>query len=93
MINNFTNFVLLNIGNKEEEMRKKVIAGNWKMNKDLYQSQKLVSEIINGLGKGTKVDVIVCPAFTSLSEVSSLLKGTQIKLGAQNMYCDRLRKV
>ena len=88
MINNFTNFVLLNIGNKEEEMRKKVIAGNWKMNKDLYQSQKLVSEIINGLGKGTKVDVIVCPAFTSLSEVSSLLKGTQIKLGAQNMYCE-----
>jgi triosephosphate isomerase len=67
-------------------MRKKVIAGNWKMNKDLHQSQKLVSEIINGLGKDTKADVIVCPPFTSLSEVSSLLKGTQIKLGAQNMY-------
>jgi triosephosphate isomerase len=67
-------------------MRKKVIAGNWKMNNDLHQSQKLVSEIINGLGKDTKADVIVCPPFTSLSEVSSLLKGTQIKLGAQNMY-------
>ena len=67
-------------------MRKKVIAGNWKMNMDLHQSQKLVSEIINGLGKDTKADVIVCPPFTSLSEVSSLLKGTQIKLGAQNMY-------
>lgn len=67
-------------------MRKKVIAGNWKMNKDLYQSQNLVSEIINGLGKDTKAEVIVCPPFTSLSEVSSLLTGTQIKLGAQNMY-------
>jgi triosephosphate isomerase len=67
-------------------MRKKVIAGNWKMNKDLHQSQNLVSEIINGLGKDTKAEVIVCPPFTSLSEVSSLLKGTQIKLGAQNMY-------
>jgi len=67
-------------------MRKKVIAGNWKMNMDLHQSQKLVSEIINGLGKDTKADVIVCPPFTSLSEVSSLLKGMQIKLGAQNMY-------
>ena len=67
-------------------MRKKVIAGNWKMNKDLHQSQKLVSEIINGLGKDTKADVIVCPPFTSLNEVSSLLKGTQIKLGAQNMH-------
>jgi triosephosphate isomerase len=67
-------------------MRKKVIAGNWKMNMDLHQSQKLVSGIINGLGKDNKAEVIVCPPFTSLSEVSNLLKGTQIRLGAQNMY-------
>jgi len=67
-------------------MRKKVIAGNWKMNMDLHQSQKLVSEIINGLGKDNKANVIVCPPFTSLSEVDVLLKGTQIKLGAQNLY-------
>jgi triosephosphate isomerase len=67
-------------------MRKKVIAGNWKMNMNLHQSQKLVSEILNGLGKDSKADVIVCPPFTSLSEVNSLLKSTQIKLGAQNMY-------
>lgn len=67
-------------------MRKKIIAGNWKMNMNLHQSQKLVSEIINGLGKNEKAEVIVCPPFTSLSEVSNLLKGTQIKLGAQNMY-------
>jgi len=67
-------------------MRKKVIAGNWKMNMNLHESQKLVSEILNGLGKDNKVEVIVCPPFTSLSEVNSLLKSTQIKLGAQNMY-------
>ncbi|NWG29073.1 MAG: triose-phosphate isomerase [Ignavibacteriaceae bacterium] len=67
-------------------MRKKIIAGNWKMNMNLHQSQKLVSEIINGLGKNDKAEVIVCPPFTSLSEVSNLLKGTKIKLGAQNMY-------
>ncbi len=67
-------------------MRRKVIAGNWKMNMNLHQSQKLVSEILNGLGKDSKAEVIVCPAFTSLSEVNSLLKGTQVKLGAQNMY-------
>jgi triosephosphate isomerase len=67
-------------------MRKKVIAGNWKMNMDLHQSQKLVSEIINGLGKDNKAEVIVCPPFTFLSEVNSLLKGTKIKLGAQNMH-------
>jgi triosephosphate isomerase len=67
-------------------MRKKIIAGNWKMNMDLHQSQKLVSEIINGLGKDHKAEVIVCPPFTSLNEVHSLIKDTQVKLGAQNMY-------
>jgi len=67
-------------------MRKKVIAGNWKMNMNLHQSQKLVSEIINGLGKDNKVEVILCPPFTSLNEVNFLLKGTPVKLGAQNMY-------
>lgn len=67
-------------------MRKKVIAGNWKMNKDLNESQSLVSGIIDGLGSDDKCDVIVCPPFTSLSEVNSLIKNTQIKLGAQNVY-------
>lgn len=67
-------------------MRKKVIAGNWKMNMDLRQSQKLVSEIINGLGKDNKAEVILCPPFTSLNEVNILLKGTPVKLGAQNMF-------
>lgn len=67
-------------------MRKKVIAGNWKMNKDLNESQSLVSGIISGLGNDTKCDVIVCPPFTSLSEVYSLVKNTPVKLGAQNMY-------
>ena len=67
-------------------MRKKVIAGNWKMNKDLNESQDLVSKIINGLGNDTKCDVIVCPPFTSLNEVSSLIQTTPIKLGAQNLH-------
>jgi triosephosphate isomerase len=67
-------------------MRKKVIAGNWKMNMDLHQSQKLVSEIINGLGKDSKTEVIICPPFTSLNEVNSLVKNTIVKLGAQNMH-------
>jgi len=53
---------------------------------NLHQSQKLVSEIINGLGKDSKAEVIVCPPFTSLSEVNSLVKGTRVKLGAQNMF-------
>jgi len=67
-------------------MRKKIIAGNWKMNNDLNESQNLVSGIINGLGNDDKCDVIVCPPFTSLNDVSSLIKDTQVKLGAQNMF-------
>lgn len=67
-------------------MRKKVIAGNWKMNKTLNESQELVSKIINGLGKANRCDVIICPPFTSLNEVFSLIKDTPVKLGAQNMH-------
>ena len=67
-------------------MRKKVIAGNWKMNNDLSESQNLVSGIISGLGNDTNCDVIVCPPFTSLSEVNILIKNTPVKLGAQNMH-------
>ena len=67
-------------------MRRKVIAGNWKMNNDITESQKLVSGIISGLGNDKHCDVILCPPFTSLSEVNSLIKNTQIKLGAQNMF-------
>jgi triosephosphate isomerase len=67
-------------------MRKKVIAGNWKMNKTLVESQELVSKIINGLGKDNKCDVIVSPPFTSLSEINSLIENTPVKLGAQNMH-------
>ncbi len=67
-------------------MRKKIIAGNWKMNNDLNESQSLVSGIIGGLGNDDKCEVIVCPPFTSLNEVHSLVKDSPVKLGAQNMF-------
>jgi len=68
-------------------MRKTVIAGNWKMNNDLKESEKLIVELKNLLqNEKLNCDVIVCPPFTSLSEASKLVKGTVIKLGAQNMH-------
>ncbi|MBK6913286.1 MAG: triose-phosphate isomerase [Ignavibacteriales bacterium] len=68
-------------------MRKKVIAGNWKMNNDLQASEKLIVELKNLL-KNSKAncEVIICPAFTSLSEASKLIEGSAIKLGAQNIH-------
>ena len=68
-------------------MRNRVIAGNWKMNNDLKESEKLIVEIKNLLqNEKPNCDVIVCPPFTSLSEAAKLLKGSSIKLGAQNMH-------
>ena len=68
-------------------MRPKVIAGNWKMNKDVHQTE----ELINGLKKAldfslTNVKVVICPPFTSLETAQQLLQGSPIVLGAQNMY-------
>jgi triosephosphate isomerase len=68
-------------------MRKKVIAGNWKMNNDLDGTINLISELKKGLSeKNVNADVIVCPPFTNLESASTLLKGSSIKLGAQNMH-------
>lgn len=71
-------------------MRKKMIAGNWKMNMDLTESQNLISRLTSGLiGKKLNCEVIICPPFTSLSEAYTLIKNTPIKLGAQNMYFEQ----
>jgi triosephosphate isomerase len=57
------------------------------MNNDFKESEKLIVELINLLqNEKPNCDVIVCPPFTSLSEASKLLKGSPIKLGAQNMH-------
>ncbi len=66
-------------------MRNKVIAGNWKMNKNISETADLVSGIKNG-NIPANVEVIICPPFTSLETASTLIKGSAIKLGAQNMY-------
>jgi triosephosphate isomerase len=68
-------------------MRKKVIAGNWKMYNDLNGSKDLINKLVNGLKKEEyNCEVIICPPFTSLAEAGSLLKGSKIMLGAQNMH-------
>jgi triosephosphate isomerase (TIM) len=68
-------------------MRNKVIAGNWKMNKNIPETAELISGIKAGLKDvPANVEVIICPPFTSLETASTLIKGTVIKLGAQNMY-------
>lgn len=67
-------------------LRKKLIAGNWKMNKTPADGTALVSEIIAEIGRQTDVDTVVCPPFTALESVGRSLEGSNVKLGAQNMH-------
>lgn len=67
-------------------MRKKIIAGNWKMNKTAGEGEALANAIKRELSAETKVDVVLCPAFTAISAVSHAVSGSQIAIGAQNMH-------
>ena len=64
-------------------MRRHVIAGNWKMNKSPKEGLELIQDIKSIPSNGP--DIIVCPPFTHLESSSTLLQGSNIKLGAQNM--------
>jgi len=66
-------------------MRKPLVAGNWKMNGSRESAQSLVAGIKEGLGADAPAEVAICPPFVYLSEVGSLLSGSDIALGAQNV--------
>ena len=68
--------------NKE---RKLIIAGNWKMNKTVAEALDLVNGLRRELSGVKEVDIVVCPPFTALSEVSKAILDSNIRLGAQNM--------
>ncbi len=67
-------------------MRRKFIAGNWKMNKTNQEAIELVEGLVKELSGIDNVDIVVCPPFTALSDVKSVINGSNIALGAQNMY-------
>jgi triosephosphate isomerase len=68
--------------NKE---RKLIIAGNWKMNKTVAEALDLVRGLKLELGGVKEVDIVVCPPFTALCEVSKAILDSNLRLGAQNM--------
>ena len=70
-------------------VRKKLIAGNWKMNKTAAEGASLAKEIVEAVGRETSVDVVVCPPFTALESVARSLEGQAVKLGAQNMHAEK----
>ncbi len=69
-------------------MRKPIIAGNWKMNKDLNETAELMNELIP-LVEGAKVDVVFCPSYLSLQKAVEIAKGSDVSIGAQNMHYEK----
>ncbi len=66
-------------------MRSKIVAGNWKMNKNLRETEALLSELSSKL-PDTKAEVMVAPTFVNLTGALQNLKGSSIEVIAQNMH-------
>jgi triosephosphate isomerase len=69
--------------------RKKLIAGNWKMNKTSADAVALAREIVAATGQRTDVDIVICPPFTATESVGKVLDGSTVRLGAQNMHPEK----
>ena len=69
-------------------MRRKIVAGNWKMNKTLKESKKLIKDLrkeVKHLHLDKDIRVIIAPPFVNLQKASKMLKDSKIKVAAQNM--------
>ncbi|WP_293871918.1 triose-phosphate isomerase [Flavobacterium sp.] len=66
-------------------MRQNIVAGNWKMNKNVKETEDLLNELIDKLPHDTKTKIIVAPTFTNLASAVNHLEFTNIGIAAQNM--------
>ena len=67
-------------------MRQKIVAGNWKMNKNAEETEDLLNDLIAKLPNDKDVEIIVAPTFVNLSSAVSHLEFTNIQVAAQNMH-------
>ncbi len=65
--------------------RKPIIAGNWKMNNTIAETKELITGLIP-LVKDAKCDVVICTPYTDLATAVEMTKGTNIKVGAENVH-------
>ena len=66
--------------------RKPILAANWKLNKTIKEAVDFVTAFKRLVFDAQNVDIVICPVFTALSEVSELLIESNIKLGAQDVF-------
>ena len=71
-------------------MRRKLFAGNWKMYKTVPEALTLVQGLRAGLAaRPAEADLMVAPPFTALSSVAAALAGSQVALGAQDLFWEK----
>ncbi len=67
-------------------MRKRIVAGNWKMYKTVPEAMELAAAIAAAAPKDGAGEIVVCPPFVNLTAVAAAIKGSAVRLGAQNMH-------
>jgi len=67
-------------------LRRPIFGGNWKMHKTIKEALQTIEELRGEITKLEGTEVVIFPPFTALSAVEKKIKGTDIALGAQNMY-------
>ncbi len=70
-------------------MRRPIIAGNWKMYKDVNEAVELINGIKRSVFDVDSVEIVVCPPFVDLSDAGEMLYESNIALGAQNCYWEK----
>jgi triosephosphate isomerase len=69
-------------------MANPLVVGNWKMHGTLADARPLATAVRDGVKRLKRVDVAVCPPFTTLGAVAEILRGSAVALGAQNCHWD-----
>jgi len=72
-----------------DNIRKKIVAANWKMNTSIAEGEKLVDQILQGLPEQLTCAVIIAPPFTHLPMLKMKTEGSQIHTGAQNCHQEK----
>lgn len=67
-------------------MREIIVAGNWKMHKDVREAEAFTRELLPKVLNLKKTKIILCPPFTALFNIGKIVEGTGIAIGGQNMY-------
>ncbi len=67
-------------------MRKPIIAGNWKMFKTAKEAAAVINELKGKVSDVKDREVVICPVFTALESAVAAAKGSNVKIGAQNLF-------